>query len=144
MPRPAYSLELAPLDYYLLQSMAHFLCLQCFNNQEEVETSMKEFFTLNKNRYQYVIKELSEKRLHPTYSSDLAPSDYYLFWSVVHFLCLQHFNNQEEVKAAVKEFFTSKNKNWSQHEIKERWFQTIKQNGLYIEYKDTFVVTCRE
>ena len=28
-----------------------------------------------------------------------------------HFLCLQHFNNQEEVEASVKEFFTSKDKN---------------------------------
>ena len=26
--------------------MAHFLCLWCFNKQEGVEASMKEFFTL--------------------------------------------------------------------------------------------------
>ena len=46
MPHPAYSTDLAPLDYFLFQSMAHFLCFQYFNNQVVVEASMKEFFTL--------------------------------------------------------------------------------------------------
>ena len=60
MPYLAYSLT--PLNYYLFQSLALFLHLQCFNNQKEVETSVKEFFiSKDKNWYQHGIKELAEK-----------------------------------------------------------------------------------
>ena len=42
--------------------MAHFLHLRHFNNQEEIEASMKEFFILkNKIWYQHGFKELAEK-----------------------------------------------------------------------------------
>ena len=61
----------------LFQSMAHFLCSQCFNDQKEVEASRKEFFSSNfKNRYHYRIKDLAEGSLHLAYSLQLAPSDY--------------------------------------------------------------------
>ena len=44
------------------------------------------------------------------------------------FLSSQRLNNQEEVEASVKEFFTSKDKNWYLRGIKElseRWLQTV-------------------
>ena len=47
------------LDNYLFQFIAHFLHSRRFNNQEEVETSVKKFFALKeKNWYQHRIKEL--------------------------------------------------------------------------------------
>ena len=50
--------------------------------------------------------------LYPAYSMNLAPFDYYLFWSIAHILCSWYSNNQEEVEASVKEFFTLKDKSW--------------------------------
>ena len=44
MPHQAYNLNLALSDYYLFQSMASSLQLWHFNNQKELETSLKEFF----------------------------------------------------------------------------------------------------
>ena len=92
------------------------------------------------------LKKLEEIELVPyqIYRPDLAPSDYYLFQSMAHFLHSQCFNNQEEVKASLKEFFTSKGKNWYQHGIKElvkRWLQRVQHVGLYFECKATFLVT---
>ena len=44
--------------------MAHFLFSQCFNNQEKVEASVKEFLvSKDKNRYQHGIEERVEKVL---------------------------------------------------------------------------------
>ena len=44
MSNPAHSPELVLSDYFLFQSMAHFLRLRLSKN-EEVEASGKEFFT---------------------------------------------------------------------------------------------------
>ena len=58
MPQSAYSLDLAPSDYNVFRSMAYFLHSGRFNNQEEVETSEEEFFSLkDKNWYQRGIKK---------------------------------------------------------------------------------------
>ena len=48
------------------------------------------------------------------HSSDLAPSNDYLFQSMAHFLLLWYFNNQKDMEASVNEFFASKNNNWYQ------------------------------
>ena len=133
---PTYSLYLAPLDYYLFQSIAYFLWLQYFNNKEEVEASVKEFLTSkNKNWYQHGIKELADYMWGFTpHSLYLAPLDYYLFQSMAYFLWLQYFNNKEEVEASVKEFLTLKNKNCYQcGESAERWFLTVQHDDLNFE-----------
>ena len=56
------------------------------------------------------IQELGgiELLAHPTYGPDLAPSDYHLFRSTVHFLCGKNFENIEAVEVGLTEFFTSK------------------------------------
>ena len=56
----------------------------------------------------------------PTYSLDLAPTDYYLFLSMVLFLSSCRFNDQEEVEASKKAFFTTKDNNWYQRGINEQ------------------------
>lgn len=74
---------------------------------------------------------------HPPYSPDLAPSDFYLFRSMAHFLKGKKFDTFQEVETAVQEFFDSHPKEWYQQGIKqlaERWQATIDNNGLYFEY----------
>lgn len=44
LPHPAYSPDLAPSDYHLFRSMAHFLRGRCYENEAEVETGCREFF----------------------------------------------------------------------------------------------------
>lgn len=74
---------------------------------------------------------------HPAYSPDLAPSDYYLFRSMAHFLRGRDFTNIREVETGIREFFASKEPEWYRHgilELSERWQKTIDYNGLYFEY----------
>ena len=60
MPHPAYSLNLVLSNPNLFQCKAHFLYSWCFNNQEKVKASVKEF-SKDKNWYQHGIKELTER-----------------------------------------------------------------------------------
>jgi len=59
---------------------------------------------------------------HPTYSPDLAPSDYHLFSSMNHALTGQHFNSYEDVQKWLDEWFASKEK-----EICLAWYTQIAQ-----------------
>jgi len=47
---------------------------------------------------------------HPTYSSDLASSDFHLFESMAHFLSGRIFDNITDVEQRCREFFSSKPK----------------------------------
>jgi histone-lysine N-methyltransferase SETMAR len=73
---------------------------------------------------------------HPAYSPDLAPSDYYLFRAMAHFLTGRTFNNVEQVEKGCLDFFGSKTKEWYHRGIEQladRWLKTIDSNGLYFE-----------
>ena len=48
--------------------------------------------------------------LHPPYSPDHAPSDYYLFRSLQNFLDDETFNDDEAVKSHLVQFFADKDK----------------------------------
>ncbi|XP_076182868.1 histone-lysine N-methyltransferase SETMAR-like [Ptiloglossa arizonensis] len=60
-----------------------------------------------------------ELPLHPPYSSDLAPSDYHLFGSMQHFLSGRNFNNSEDVKSALNEYFHSKSQKCFENRIRK-------------------------
>jgi len=45
---------------------------------------------------------------HPAYSPDLAPSDFHVFRSMVHFLSRSIFDNIADVEQGCREFFASK------------------------------------
>ena len=47
---------------------------------------------------------------HPPYSPDLDPSEYFLFPNMRKHLAGRHFQSEEEVIAAVEEFFRDQNK----------------------------------
>ena len=85
---------------------------------------------------QQQIEELEWELLpHPAYSPDVAPSDYYLFRSMEHFLRGRHFTNLEVVETGCREFFASKEPVWYRRGIEilvERWKKVIESNGEYI------------
>jgi len=73
---------------------------------------------------------------HPAYRPDLAPSDYYLFRSMAHYLRCQSFTNIKDVEVACLEFFSSKSKEWylsGIQKLAERLLKTIEYNGLYFD-----------
>ncbi|XP_035723709.1 histone-lysine N-methyltransferase SETMAR-like [Vespa mandarinia] len=55
--------------------------------------------------------------LHPPYSPDLAPSDYYLFRSLQNFLDGKTFTSNEEVKNHLDQFFASKDQKFCERGI---------------------------
>ena len=72
---------------------------------------------------------------HPPYSPDLAPSDYFLFRSLQNSLNGKNFNNDDDVKSYLIQFFANKNQKFYERGIMmlpERWQKVIDQNGQYI------------
>ena len=74
------------------------------------------------------INELDDIELlthHPYYSPDLAPSDYYLFRSIAHFLRGRQFKDVEDVEyvedvnIGVQAFIDSKPKGWFRQGLDE-------------------------
>lgn len=64
LPHPAYSPDLAPSDYGLFRSMAHFLNGRRFNTFDEVENGCREFFDSKpKEWYRHQIELLAERWL---------------------------------------------------------------------------------
>ena len=62
LPHPAYSPDLAPSDFHLFRSMAHFLRGRSFGNLDEVETGCREFFASHdKAWYRRGIEQLAER-----------------------------------------------------------------------------------
>jgi len=61
---------------------------------------------------------------HPPYSPDMAPSDYYLFWSIEHSLRRKYFANLNDIQNYLEDFFASKPKGFYKTEIEKlpgRW-----------------------
>ena len=75
--------------------------------------------------------------LHPPYSPDLAPSDYYLFPNLKRWLINKKFSSREEIIDAAEEYFAELPENYFSDEIKKlenRWNKCIELKGDYIEY----------
>ena len=72
---------------------------------------------------------------HPPYSPDLAPSDYFLFRSLQNSLNGKNFNNDDDIKSYLIQFFANKNQKFYERGIMmlpERWQKIIDQNGQHI------------
>lgn len=82
------------------------------------------------------IKELRWEVLpHPSYSPDMAPSDYHLFRSLQHFLSGKECRNVEEVKNGISTFFYPKPSLFYRSRIENlptRWQNIIDNEGDYI------------
>ena len=84
-----------------------------------------------------------EVMLHPSYSPDLAPSDYYLYRFLQNSLNGKTFNDDKAVKSHLVQFFDDKNQKFYQRgfmKSPERWQKVIKQNGKYIIDESSFPV----
>ena len=69
------------------------------------------------------------------YSPDLAPSDYHLFRSIQDSLNGKIFNDTNDVKSYLIQFFAGKNQKFYVHGIMilpERWQKIINKNGQYL------------
>ena len=72
LPHPAYSPDLAPSDYHLFRSMAHFLRGRNFQNIQEVENACREFFgSKDKDWYRHGIEQLSSRWIEAIESNGL-------------------------------------------------------------------------
>ena len=72
---------------------------------------------------------------HPPYSPDLASSDYFLFRSLQNSLNGKNFNNDDDIKLYLIQFFANKNQKFYERGIMmlpERWQKVIYQNGQHI------------
>ena len=73
---------------------------------------------------------------HPAYSPDLAPSDFYLFPTLKRELRGRIFESDDEVIAAVEEFFEEKNESYFTtgiQKLQDRWLRCVEKNGDYFE-----------
>ena len=72
---------------------------------------------------------------HPPYSPDLTPSDYHLFRSMQNSLNGKIFNDADDVKSHLIQFFADKNQKFYEHGIMtlpERWQKVIEKDGQYL------------
>lgn len=73
---------------------------------------------------------------HPPYSPDLAPSDYFLFKNLKKELKGKRFHTDDDVKAAVLDYFRDKEESWFFDGIaalKERYEKCVRVGGDYVE-----------
>ena len=76
---------------------------------------------------------------HPAYSSDLAPSDYFLFPNLKKDIRGRHFRSNEDVAAAVEEWVKDKVPGFFSSglmALEHRWSKCIILEGNYIEKED--------
>jgi histone-lysine N-methyltransferase SETMAR len=85
---------------------------------------------------QQKIRELGWEVLpHPPYSPDIAPSDYYLFRSLQHYLSGEKFDNREAIETGLSAYFGKKEPSWFEKGIKDllnKWANVINNDGDYI------------
>ena len=73
---------------------------------------------------------------HPTYSPDLAASDYHLFSNLKNFLCGRDFENDDEAIMTVNHYLERLDCDFFSRSIesrRDRWIGVIVSQGEYIE-----------
>ena len=73
---------------------------------------------------------------HPPYFADIAPSDYYLFWSMANGLADQQFPLYEDIEKWLHSWIASKDKHFYCNGIRalpERWAKVVANDGQYFE-----------
>lgn len=91
-------------------------------------SSMKAMVKLNSLRYELL--------LHPPYSPDLAPSDYYLFPNLKRWLQGKRFHTNEEVILETEAYFADFDNSYYSKGIRmleDRWKKCILLQGDYVE-----------
>ena len=92
------------------------------------QSSIKEMVKLDSLGYEFLS--------HPLYSSDLSPSDYYLFHNLKRWLQEKRFHTNEEVISETETYFAEFDKSYYSKGIKiseDRWKKCISHQDDYIE-----------
>ena len=122
---------------------ADLYCQQLDWVAEKLKGKQDRIYYLHNNARPHVAKSISEKLVkfrwiiipHPAYSSDLAPTDYHLFHSLSHHLREKKFDDGNDVKMDIANFFGQKFQDFYECGIlplPERWRQVIDSSGAYI------------
>ncbi|CAF1471208.1 unnamed protein product, partial [Adineta ricciae] len=72
---------------------------------------------------------------HPPYSPDLAPTDYHLFRSLSNYLSEKKFDDKNDLRTELANFFAQKSQDFYEHgifSIPTRWQQVLGSDGGYI------------
>jgi histone-lysine N-methyltransferase SETMAR len=72
---------------------------------------------------------------HPSYSPDLAPSDYHLFRSLRNHLLEKHFDDEAHLKSDLESFLQSLSKKFFEDgilDLPKRWEYVVDNNGIYV------------
>ena len=76
-----------------------------------------------------------EVLIHPPYSPDIAPLDFYLFRSLQNSLNGKNFNSLEDCKRHLEQFFAQNDKKFLEDGIRnlpEKWQKVVEQKGEYV------------
>ena len=79
---------------------------------------------------------------HPTYSQDLAPTDYFLFPNLKKDIRGRHFRSNKEVVVAVEEWVRDKDPSFFSSELmalEHPWSKCIILEGNYIEKEEIYL-----
>ena len=132
--------EVLPNGYTIT---ADLYCQQLDRVAEKLKGKQDRVYFLHDNARPHVAKSTREKLLklgwitipHPTYSPDLAPTDYHLFRSLSNDLRDKKFEDESDVKTELVKFFGQKSQDFYERGITslpERWRQVVDSNGKYI------------
>ncbi len=122
---------------------ADLYCQQLDRVAAKLQGKQDRIYFLHDNARPHIAKSTREKLLklgwvtllHPSYSPDLAPTDYYLFHSLSNHLREKKFDDENDLKMDLVNFFGQKSHDLCEHGIlslPERWRQVIDSNGAYI------------
>ncbi|GFV09059.1 transposase [Trichonephila clavipes] len=73
--------------------------------------------------------------MHPPFSPDLAPSDYYLFLELQNFLSDKKLGSREDCENRLLNVFANKRQDFYERGIMKlplKWQQIIQQDGAYL------------
>jgi histone-lysine N-methyltransferase SETMAR len=118
-------------------------CQQLDRVAEKLKGKLDRVYFLHDNARPHIAKSTREKLLklgwitvpHLPYSPDLAPTDYHLFRSLSNYLRDKTFDDENDIKMELLNFFDQKSQDFYESGIMslpERWQQVVDSSGAYI------------
>ena len=132
--------EILPNGYTIT---ADIYCQQLDRVAEKLKGKLDPIYYLHDNARPHVAKSTCKKLLklgwitipHPPYSPDLTPTDYHLFRSLSHHFSEKKFDDENELKMDIANFFSQKSQDFYKRGIlslPELWRQVVESSGAYI------------
>jgi histone-lysine N-methyltransferase SETMAR len=136
-----YSLELLPTNCTIT---ADLYCQQLDRVAAKLQRKQDKIYFLHDNARPHIARSTCEKLLqlgwvtvpHPSYSPDLAPTDYHLFRSLSNYLKEKKFDDENDLEIGLFDFFGQKSQDFYEQGIlslPKRWRKVIDSNGAYID-----------